>query len=121
MPPQRKLIRFAKEKLLRAYVREAAHLRAVAENVMSGPIKARLFEEADRQERLAEEVRRDGPNPPPRLGNTGCHLTEHSACASLACPTINPARHYAPIMKGVSTNDCFSLGTVNESSPLSPS
>jgi len=26
MPPQRKLIRFAKEKLLRAYVREAAHL-----------------------------------------------------------------------------------------------
>jgi hypothetical protein len=59
MPPQRKLIQFAKEKLLRAYVREAAHLRAVAENVTNGPLKARLLEEAERQERLVDEVRRD--------------------------------------------------------------
>jgi hypothetical protein len=53
------LIRFAKEKLHRAYVREAAHLRAVAENVTNGPLKARLLEEVERQERLADEVRRD--------------------------------------------------------------
>ena len=59
MPSQRKLIRFGKEKLLRAYVREAAHLRAVAENVTSGPLKARPLDEAESQERLAEKAKWD--------------------------------------------------------------
>ncbi len=59
MPPQRKLVRFAKEKLLRAYVREAAHLRAVAENVTNSPLKARPLYEAERQERLAEELKKE--------------------------------------------------------------
>jgi hypothetical protein len=58
MPPQRRLIRFAKEKLLRTYIREAARLRASAANTTTAPFKARLLEEADQQERLADQVRR---------------------------------------------------------------
>ncbi len=42
-----------------AYVREAAHLRAVAENVTNGPLRARLLEEAERQERLSEQLKKD--------------------------------------------------------------
>jgi hypothetical protein len=54
--PQRRLIRFAKAKLLRAYIREAVRLRTSAANA---PLKARLLDEAEQQERLADEVRRD--------------------------------------------------------------
>jgi len=56
MPPQRKLIRFAKEKLLRAYIREAARLRASAATATTAPLKTRLLEEAEQQERLADKI-----------------------------------------------------------------
>ena len=55
-----KLIRLAREKLVRVYVREAARLRAAAANATTAPLKTRLLEEAEQQERLADElIKRD--------------------------------------------------------------
>jgi hypothetical protein len=53
------LIRFAKEKLLRAYIREAVRLRTSAATATTAALKASLLDEAEQQERLADEVRRD--------------------------------------------------------------
>jgi CheY-like chemotaxis protein len=55
-PPQRKLIRFAREKLFRAYIREAARLRGSAATATTAPLKTRLLEEVEQQERLADEI-----------------------------------------------------------------
>ena len=60
MPPQRTLIRFARERLLRVYVRDAARLRESAANATTIPLKVRLLDEAEQQERLAEELKKDG-------------------------------------------------------------
>jgi hypothetical protein len=62
MPPQRKLIRFAREKLLRTYVREAAHLRTLAATATTAALTARLLEEAEGRERLAEQLKMDRPD-----------------------------------------------------------
>jgi hypothetical protein len=56
MPRQRRLIRLAKEKPLRAYIREAARLRESAAAATTAPLKTRLLEEAEQQERLADEI-----------------------------------------------------------------
>jgi hypothetical protein len=50
------LIRLARERLLRVYGREAARLRAAAANATTASLKARLLEEAEQQERLADEI-----------------------------------------------------------------
>jgi hypothetical protein len=62
MPSQRKLIRFAKVKLLRAYVREAARLRESAASATTAALKARLLDEAEGQERLVNELKKNGPS-----------------------------------------------------------
>jgi hypothetical protein len=59
MPSQRKLNGFSRERLLRVYLREAARLRRFAASATTGPVKARLLEEAERQERLAEHLKKD--------------------------------------------------------------
>jgi hypothetical protein len=46
--------------LLRVYVRGAARLRESAANATTIPLKARLLDEAEQQERLAEELKKDG-------------------------------------------------------------
>jgi hypothetical protein len=42
--------------LLRVYGRKAARLRAAAANATTASLKARLLEEAEQQERLADEI-----------------------------------------------------------------
>jgi hypothetical protein len=49
--------------LLRIYVRKAARLRESAANATTIPLKARLLDEAEQQERLAEELKKDGAWP----------------------------------------------------------
>jgi hypothetical protein len=58
MPPfaAAELIRVARERLLRVYLREAARLRAAAVNSTTASLKARLLEEAEQQERLADQI-----------------------------------------------------------------
>ena len=55
---QRPVSRPPDAKLLRAFLQEAARLRQLAANVTTIRLRARLMEEADNQERLAEEARR---------------------------------------------------------------
>jgi len=45
--------------LLREYAREAARLREFAACVTTGPLKARLLDEAEKHERLAKKANRD--------------------------------------------------------------
>jgi hypothetical protein len=40
------------------HTRQAAHLRALAENATTGPLKTRLLEEAERHERIAAGIER---------------------------------------------------------------
>jgi len=40
------------------HAREAAHLRALAANATTGPLKSRLLEKAEQHEQLANEVNR---------------------------------------------------------------
>jgi hypothetical protein len=42
--------------LLRVYLREAARLRTAAVNSTTASLKARLLEEAEQQERLADKI-----------------------------------------------------------------
>jgi len=51
------------EGVLRAYTREAARLRYLAEGVTTTRVKTRLLEEAENQDRLAEEAKRDTVEP----------------------------------------------------------
>ena len=44
--------------MLRVYLREAARLRAAAANATTASLKARLLEEAEQQERLADKIRK---------------------------------------------------------------
>jgi hypothetical protein len=57
MLAQRKLIRLAREKLLRVYARKSAPLRASATSATIA--KSRLLEEAGWQERLANQAKHD--------------------------------------------------------------
>jgi hypothetical protein len=59
MPRPTTLTSFAKHGLLREYAREAARLREFAACVTTGPLKARLLDEAEKHERLAKETERD--------------------------------------------------------------
>ena len=66
MPPfaAAALIRVARERLLRVYVREAARLRAAAANATTASLRARLLEEAEQQEQLADKISKlDGYSP----------------------------------------------------------
>ena len=42
--------------MLRVYVREAARLRAAAANATTASLRARLLEEAEQQEQLADKI-----------------------------------------------------------------
>lgn len=59
MPPPTNVTSFAKHGLLREYAREAARLREFAACVTTGPLKARLLDEAQKHEWLAERTKRD--------------------------------------------------------------
>ncbi len=59
MPPPTNVTSFAKHGLLREYAREAARLREFAACVTTGPLKARLLDEAEKHERLAKKANRD--------------------------------------------------------------
>ena len=60
MPPfaAAALIRAARERLLRVYLREAARLRAAAANATTASLKVKLLEEAEQQERFADQLRK---------------------------------------------------------------
>jgi hypothetical protein len=59
MPPPSNITSFVKHRLLSEYAREAARLREFAACVTTGPLKARLLDEAEKHERLAEKTKRD--------------------------------------------------------------
>jgi hypothetical protein len=58
MPPPTNVTSFAKHRVLREYAREAARLREFAACVTTGPLKARLLDEAQKHEQLAEKMER---------------------------------------------------------------
>jgi hypothetical protein len=53
------------EKLVRSYAEEAARLRDLAASVTTVPLRSRLLEEADNQDRLALAARRGIVQPHP--------------------------------------------------------
>jgi hypothetical protein len=58
MPPPTNVTSFAKHRVLREHAREAARLREFAASVTTGPLMARLLDEAEKHERLAQETKR---------------------------------------------------------------